>query len=610
MTSAAAARLLAGRYEVGELIGRGGMAEVHAGYDARLGRDVAIKILRADLARDVSFLQRFRREAQAAATLNHPAIVSIFDSGEEMLTESGGADLSLPFIVMERVHGRTLRQILHAEGPLAAGEAARVMAETLSALGYSHAHGLVHRDVKPANIMVDDTGAVKVMDFGIARAVADTAATMTNTSVVIGTAQYLSPEQAQGHDVDARSDVYGAGCVLYELLTGRAPFIGDSQVAIAYQHVGEEPTPPSSFAPDIPFELDCVVLHALAKDPDERYQDAQEMADDLYAVHRGAPIGAAARATGQARRAAGTGGLTGEPATQSILDREPIVIAETDPHTGVLPTYVPAPRNRRALVALMAAILLATLGVGLAIRSGVVGVRQDVAVPEVVNRMEAVAMAELSSAGFAPDKRAVKDLKPPGTVVSQDPSPGSMRPPSSRVTVFVSAGPGVVSVPDVSYFAPSSAGQVLSNQGLRVGRIKMQDSAAVAKGLVIATDPKAGQKIDGTRAVDLLVSTGMVRVPDVMGRTYAEAQQLLSKVNLVARRRSVISSKRVGTVIWQAHRKERVPSSTEIDLDVVASPPPTVFRTITPSPSPSLSRTPDVPVPVPSATGTPRPVES
>ncbi len=601
MTSAAAARLLAGRYEVGELIGRGGMAEVHAGYDARLGREVAIKILRVDLARDVSFLQRFRREAQAAATLNHPAIVAIFDSGEETFTESGGAQLAVPYIVMERVHGQTLRQLLHADGPLAPGEAARIMAEVLSALSYSHSNGLVHRDIKPANIMVDEDGSVKVMDFGIARAIADTAATMTNTSVVIGTAQYLSPEQAQGADVDARSDVYGAGCVLYELLTGRAPFIGDSPVAIAYQHVGEDPRPPSALATGIPFDLDCVVLHALSKQPEHRYQDAQEMAEDLFAVHQGQRIGAAALATGAARQTDGKAALG---SGQSGPEDEPIVIPPHDPHTGVLPTYTPARRDRRAILAVTVAILLAAMMVGLAIQSGVVGIRHDVAVPSITGKPESVALTELSAAGFSPVPESVKNTEPPGTVVSQDPTPGTMRQPASPVTVFVSGGPGIVTVPDVTNFEPESAREVLQSLGLQVIRIRQQDSAHVAKGLVIATNPKAAARVDGAVTVEILVSTGQVTVPDVVGKRYEEAQQLLSKMNLVARPRYVTSSRRVGTVIRQAHRNERVPSSTEIDVDVVDRPVPTV--TITPSPTRVPTRTPDVPIPVPTDTGTPR----
>jgi eukaryotic-like serine/threonine-protein kinase len=446
---------------------------------------------------------------------------------------------------------------------------------------------------------------VKVMDFGIARAIADTAATMTNTSVVIGTAQYLSPEQAQGSDVDARSDVYGAGCVLYELLSGRTPFVGDSPVAIAYQHVGEEPRPASAHATGVPFDIDCVVLHALAKRPQDRYQDAQAMADDLYAVHHGMPIGAAARATGLARKAGGRGtDAAATPRGEAATEPGPAVpIAATDPLTGVLPTYVPPPRNRRAVLALITAILLAAGAVFWAVSSGFVGVRHDVAVPEVTGHLQSAAMAELSSAGFSPIPDTVKDLRPPGTVVSQDPPAGSLRQPNSPVTLFVSGGPGVVTVPDVKHFAPSSAEQVLRNQGLHVGRIRMQDSADVAKGLVIATEPKADQKVDGSVRVDLLVSTGQVTVPDVLGKTYEDAQQILSKVNLVARPRFVASTKRVGTVVRQTHRKERVPSSTEIDLDVVDSPPATIVKTITPSPAPT--RTPDVPVPADTSTPDP-----
>jgi serine/threonine-protein kinase len=238
-------RILAGRYEVGELIGRGGMAEVHIGHDARLGRTVAIKILRSDLARDPSFQARFRREAQAAAGLNHPSIVAVYDTGEDVYTEPTGATAHVPFIVMEYVEGHTVRDILRDGQAVPIEEAIEITAGVLSALEYSHHAGIVHRDIKPANVMLTPTGAVKVMDFGIARAVADSAATMTQTQAVIGTAQYLSPEQARGETVDARSDLYSAGCLLFELLTGRPPFIGDSPVAVAYQHVREIAPAPS-----------------------------------------------------------------------------------------------------------------------------------------------------------------------------------------------------------------------------------------------------------------------------------------------------------------------------------------------------------------------------
>ena len=269
-------RLLSNRYELGETLGYGGMSEVHHGHDVRLGREVAIKILRADLARDPQFLERFRREAQNAAALNHPAIVAVYDTGEAN-AEFG----PLPYIVMEYVEGRTLRDIVKTEGPMSQKRAMEVMADVCAALDFSHRHGIVHRDVKPANVMITKNGAVKVMDFGIARAMHDGQSAMTQTAAVIGTAQYLSPEQARGESVDARSDVYAAGCVLYELITGEPPFTGDSPVAVAYQHVREDPSPPSSVNPAVAPELDAVVLKALAKGPANRYQSAAEMRSDL-----------------------------------------------------------------------------------------------------------------------------------------------------------------------------------------------------------------------------------------------------------------------------------------------------------------------------------------
>src|SRR3954471_23151491 len=279
------ARLLGGRYELGEVLGFGGMAEVHRGRDVRLGRDVAIKMLRSDLARDPGFQGRFRREAQSAASLNHPSIVAVYDTGEE--TAGGEA---APYIVMEYVEGRTLRQVLEAEGRLLPQRALELTAQICAALDQAHRAGIVHRDVKPGNVMLTPGGEVKVMDFGIARAVTGTGATMTQTAAVIGTAHYLSPEQARGEHVDARSDVYSTGCLLYELLTGAPPFSGESAVAVAYQHVREDPTPPSAVEPDVPPSVDAIVLVAMAKNPANRYASAAEMRADLERAMSGRPV--------------------------------------------------------------------------------------------------------------------------------------------------------------------------------------------------------------------------------------------------------------------------------------------------------------------------------
>src|SRR4051794_3854728 len=279
-------RLLGGRYQVGELLGYGGMAEVHRGRDLRLGRDVAIKTLRNDLARDATFQLRFRREAQNAASLNHPAIVAVYDTGEER----GSAGETLPYIVMEFVNGRTLKEVLAAEGRLMPRRALEIVADICAAIEFSHRHGIIHRDIKPGNVMLTQTGQIKVMDFGIARALASGASTMTQTSAVIGTAQYLSPEQARGEPVDARSDVYSTGCVLFELLTGHPPFVGDNPVSVAYQHVREDAKPPSMSNRDVSPDVDAVVLKALAKNPLNRYQSAAEMRADVLRAAAGRPV--------------------------------------------------------------------------------------------------------------------------------------------------------------------------------------------------------------------------------------------------------------------------------------------------------------------------------
>ena len=304
-------RLLGGRYELDGIIGRGGMAEVYRARDIRLDRIVAVKTLREDLARDQTFQARFRREAQSAASLNNPSIVAVYDTGED---DTDGSHI--PYIVMEYVDGRTLRDLLHEDRRLLPERALEITDGVLRALDYSHRSGIVHRDIKPGNVMLTRSGQVKVMDFGIARAVSDAQATMTQTAQVIGTAQYLSPEQARGERVDARSDLYSTGCLLYELLTGRPPFLGDSPVAIAYQHVRENPIPPSRVDPEVPQWADAIVLKAMAKDPRDRYQSAADMRADIQRALQGMPVAAprtAAYGAATTQRVGPAGAMAGMP---------------------------------------------------------------------------------------------------------------------------------------------------------------------------------------------------------------------------------------------------------------------------------------------------------
>jgi len=317
-------RRLGGRYELGRVLGRGGMAEVYLAHDTRLGRTVAVKTLRVDLARDPSFQARFRREAQSAASLNHPAIVAVHDTGEDHMD-----GVSIPYIVMEYVEGATFRELLHSGRKLLPGRAMEMTIGILQGLEYAHHSGIVHRDIKPANVMLTRNGQVKVMDFGIARAMGDSGMTMTQTSAVVGTAQYLSPEQAKGEQVDARSDLYSTGCLLYELLTVRPPFVGDSPVAVAYQHVREEPQPPSVFDPGVTPEMDAIVLRALAKDPDYRYQSADEMRADIEACLDGRPVAATA-----AMGAVGYGGYPDDRPTTALRTDSSADVATMLPPTN------------------------------------------------------------------------------------------------------------------------------------------------------------------------------------------------------------------------------------------------------------------------------------
>ncbi|MDQ0372547.1 serine/threonine-protein kinase [Cellulomonas humilata] len=564
-------RTLAGRYEVGELIGRGGMAEVHIGHDTRLGRTVAIKILRSDLARDPSFQNRFRREAQSAAALNHPAIVSVYDTGEDVFTEPTGVVAHVPFIVMEYVEGHTVRDILRDGHAVPIEEAVEITSGVLSALEYSHHAGIVHRDIKPANVMLTPTGAVKVMDFGIARAMADSAATMTQTQAVIGTAQYLSPEQARGETVDARSDLYSTGCLLFELLTGRPPFTGDSPVAVAYQHVREAAPVPSTFASDVPDSLDRITLKALAKERDSRYSSAAEFRSDLEAAVRGGAVGAPA--VGALAAAA----LIATPATEATqLMAPPVATTQTMPPatspwaaTGAAVATTEGiddedEGNRRPwlLPLLIAIAVLAVAGiVALLIANNREAPDTTVPVPTVVGLTEAEARTKITEADLLYERAdEASDTVAVGLVIRTDPAEGTPVEKESSVTAIISTGPASLAVPSVAGKTEQEATDILTDAGLTVSANRQDDdNPEFPQGQVTKTDPPEGTSVSAGSTVTLFVSTGNVLVPDVVGKTKAEATALLNAAKLQVNTSPVESPNTPDTVVTQD-----VPANTPV----------------------------------------------
>jgi len=601
-------KLLGGRYEVGELLGRGGMAEVHRGYDSRLGRQVAIKMLRSELARDNTFLVRFRREAQSAAGLNHASIVAVYDHGEDVLTETGGAQVKVPYIVMEFVEGRTLRQEITERGTVGATEALRITEGVLDALGYSHRNGIVHRDIKPANVMIAPDGSIKVMDFGIARAMADANATMTQTQAVIGTAQYLSPEQAQGQSVDERSDLYSTGCLLFELLTARPPFLGESPVSIAYQHVGEQPIPPSRFVEGISDDLDAVVLHSLAKPRDARYQSAAEFRADLQAVRLGRPISDAAR--GSAAALAGAAALAaaseagpyhGADQTQAYAVA-PLPVAPVDSGTETFPGLTEPEEQKRGpagwiVLALVAITAIAALAYGLSTYLDNPETPK-VAVPRVVGDPIQTATAKLAQAKLVADPvRQPSDTVPADTVISQNPTDGTEVSPNSTVRLFVSSGPTAVTVPDLKGLTVQEAQSQLSDQGLAVGTVTEVDDPDTEAGKIIDTNPGAGTSVAPDTKINVRVGTGKVAVPNVVGKSQSEAQTTIAAAKLqVETKFKATNEVPEGTVISQSPKDGTIDIGGTIKITVAqkAAPtltPTTVTPTPTPSPTPSESPT-------------------
>ncbi|MFJ8032967.1 Stk1 family PASTA domain-containing Ser/Thr kinase [Streptomyces sp. NPDC096032] len=530
-------RRLGGRYELGHVLGRGGMAEVYLAHDTRLGRTVAVKTLRADLARDPSFQARFRREAQSAASLNHPAIVAVYDTGEDYID-----GVSIPYIVMEYVDGSTLRELLHSGRKLLPERAMEMTIGILQGLEYAHRNGIVHRDIKPANVMLTRNGQVKVMDFGIARAMGDSGMTMTQTAAVIGTAQYLSPEQAKGEQVDARSDLYSAGCLLYELLTVRPPFVGDSPVAVAYQHVREEPQAPSVFDPEITPEMDAIVLKALVKDPNYRYQSADEMRADIEACLDGQPVAATA-----ALGAVGYGGYPDDQATTALRQEAgagaTTMLPPMNPDDGGY-GYDDRPDRRRqqkksntSTILLVVAGLLVLVGAILIGKWAFSGGNTDdtFKAPNFVGHTysDAKKMAVNSDLKLAPPTRKACEDQPRNSVCDQDPEAGTDVKKGDTITLTVSTGAPKVAVPDVRGIQFDQAESQLEEKGFKVE--KKTEVSTQTPGVVTKQDPQGGVSKQKGTTITLTVAKAeeKVSVEDVTGLSCDEATAKLKAQGLV-----------------------------------------------------------------------------
>ncbi|MGW4031946.1 Stk1 family PASTA domain-containing Ser/Thr kinase [Streptomyces sp. NPDC004838] len=570
-------RRLGGRYELGSVLGRGGMAEVYLAHDTRLGRTVAVKTLRADLARDPSFQARFRREAQSAASLNHPAIVAVYDTGEDYVD-----GVSIPYIVMEYVDGSTLRELLHSGRRLLPERTLEMTTGILQALEYSHRNGIVHRDIKPANVMLTRTGQVKVMDFGIARAMGDAGMTMTQTSAVIGTAQYLSPEQAKGEQVDARSDLYSTGCLLYELLTVRPPFVGDSPVAVAYQHVREEPQPPSTFDPEITPEMDAIVLRALVKDPDYRYQSADEMRADIEACLDGQPVAATA-----AMGAVGYGGYGGgDQATTALRQADPAaqtsMLPPMNPDDGAAGGYDDRPDRRRQKKSNTSTILLAVAAVlvlvgailiGRSIFDGAGKDQLDVPVPLLVGKTleDAERLAGNVSLKVTQSGTARCD-QPKGTICSQTPDSGKV-PEGQTIEVVVSEGAPKIEVPDVTEKSEESAKEALTRKGFQV-EVKTTESSDEDPGTVVSQNPPGNSQAEKKSTVTITVARqAQKNVPQVVGNQLAAAQQQLETLGFQVNPKFVDSDRPKDEVISQdPGGNSRAGEGTTVTLTVSKGP--------------------------------------
>ncbi|RUQ00330.1 Stk1 family PASTA domain-containing Ser/Thr kinase [Corynebacterium pseudodiphtheriticum] len=597
---------LAQRYELGEIIGSGGMSDVYAAQDTLLGRDVAVKMLRSEMARDMNFRERFRREARNSSKLNHPNIVAVYDTGEETIDGIG-----IPYIVMERIHGNTLRDLLRNDGPMSPQEAAEILQPVCSALQASHDAGIIHRDIKPANIMLTNTGMVKVMDFGIARALDDSTSAMTQTSAVIGTAQYLSPEQARGKNADARSDVYALGCVLYEAITGGTPFQGETPFAVAYQHVQEDVTPPSErmpemdLAPTALLNVDAVVMTSMAKHPGDRYQSAAEMGQDLELLSRGS-VTQAARAhvapsqeqfptqtvgypetrAAQPQQAYPETAMAGAPGPASAAGTAAGAAGALPANAAGAHTGPPTAKPSSHLRWLVAFIVIALLVIGAGYAWSVLNDRdsrrqsdnlaqsETVSLPNIIGLERNEAIAKLEEVGLRPEIVDAPDPEiPEHHVVRTNPSVGSQLQRNTTVTVTVSTGKEDTQVPRLVNMTPQEASAALAEVGLELEpEVDEEFSDSVEQGRITRHEPAAGANLPKGSRVRVTISRGPeivdVRVPSLTGMKWSQARETLESLGFVPKPQFVDSLEPADRVLGVDGAGQMRPEGSDVRVEV------------------------------------------